>query len=133
MIKQQVSITKLQQRNIEVANQLLNDQGGLNLDKSVAVSHQKLNLPLLFVECQPDSKIKISQDDTKMHLKLSTDKKFSLTDENYLFECMGLTKTTSSELGRIFDKRIIDFLSRNELVETLPKAAPQIQQHQPPP
>ena len=43
LIKQQVSITKLKQRNIEVANQLLNDQHGtLNVDKSVAHSSQKL-------------------------------------------------------------------------------------------
>jgi len=61
LIKQQVSITKLKQRNIEVANQLLNDQDGcINVDKSVAHSNQKLQLPLLFVECQPDSRIKIS-------------------------------------------------------------------------
>ena len=38
LIKQQVSIHKLQRRNIEVANQLLNDTDGINLDKSVAVS-----------------------------------------------------------------------------------------------
>ena len=52
LIKQQVSITKLKQRNIEVANALLNDgQGHVNVDKSVALSSQKLQLPLLFVEC----------------------------------------------------------------------------------
>ena len=111
LIKQQVSITKLKERNIEVANSLLNDQeGGLNVDRSVAHSNQKLQLPLLFVECQPDSRIKISQDDTKMHLKLSTDRKFALSDENYLFECMGLTKTTSDELSLMFEPKIVDFL-----------------------
>ena len=72
------------------------------------------------MECQPRSKIKISQDDTKMHLKLASDRKFALTDENFLFECMGLTKTTKEELSRIFDSRIIDFLNRHELLETLP-------------
>ena len=56
-----------------------------------------------------------------MHLKLSTDRKFALSDENYLFDCMGLTKTTSDELGKMFDRKIIDFLKRSELVQALPK------------
>lgn len=78
---------------------MLNENDGrIDLDKSLAYSNQKLKLPLLFVECQPKSKIRISQDDTKMHLKLSTDRKFALSDENYLFECMGLTKTNKFEL-----------------------------------
>ena len=55
-----MSITKLKQRNIEVANHMLNDASGFNVDKSAAHSAQKLQLPLLFVECQPDSRIKIS-------------------------------------------------------------------------
>jgi len=71
---------------------------------------------LLFVECQPDSRIKISQDDTKMHLKLSTDRKFALSDENYLFECMGLTKTTTEELSQMFQPQIVSFLKQSELV-----------------
>ena len=119
-----MSITKLKERNIEVANSLLNDQeGGLNVDNAVAHSNQKLQLPLLFVECQPDSRIKISQDDTKMHLKLSTDRKFALSDENYLFEWMGLTKTTSEELSRMFEPQIIRYLKQSELVQALPKDA----------
>ena len=123
LIKQQVSITKLKTRNIEVANQLLNEHGGnLDLDKSAALSAQKLKLPLLFVECQPDSSIKISQDDSKMHVKLSTNRKFALFDENYIFECMGFTKTTSDELAMMFNPKIIEFLSRSELVQALPKS-----------
>ena len=119
-----MSITKLKERNIEVANSLLNDQeGGLNVDNAVAHSNAKLQLPLLFVECQPDSRIKISQDDTKMHLKLSTDRKFALSDENYLFEWMGLTKTTSEELSRMFEPQIIRYLKQSELVQALPKDA----------
>ena len=73
-------------------------------------------MPLLFVECQPSSKIKISQDDTKMHMKLSTNLEFALSDENLLFDCLGLTKTNSKELDRIFDKRFIDFLKSSELM-----------------
>jgi len=103
-----------------VSNALLNEANA-NVDKSVAHSSQKLQLPLLFVECQPDSRIKISQDDTKMHLKLSTDRKFALSDENYLFDCMGLTKTTSDELSRMFEPKIIEFLRQSELVQALPK------------
>jgi len=59
-----------------------------------------------------------------LHLKLSTDRKFALSDENYLFECMGLTKTTSEELSMLFDSRIISFLSRSELIQTLPVEQP---------
>lgn len=56
-----------------------------------------------------------------MHLKLSTDRKFALSDENYLFECMGLTKTTSEELSMMFDEKVIEFLNRSELVQALPQ------------
>ena len=118
LIKQQVSITKLKERNDDMENKQRSD----SKDKIRKVTEQnqqskKLKLPLLFVECQGGSKIKISQDDTKMHLKLTTDQKFALSDENYLFECMGLTKTNSKELSRIFDKQIIDFLKSSELVQ----------------
>lgn len=56
-----------------------------------------------------------------MHLKLSTDRKFALSDENYLFECMGLTKTTHEELSRMFEPKIVQFLKQSELVKALPK------------
>ena len=58
-----------------------------------------------------------------MHLKLSTDRKFALSDENYLFDCMGLTKTTAEELSRMFVPRVTDFLKQSELVQALPKEA----------
>ena len=58
-----------------------------------------------------------------MHLKLSTDRKFALSDENYLFDCMGLTKTTAEELSRMFVSRVTDFLKQSELVQALPKEA----------
>jgi len=35
---------------------------------------------------------------------------------------MGLTKTTSDELSMMFNPRIIEFLSRSELVQALPKS-----------
>ena len=113
LIKRHVSITKLKTRNIEMQNSLLNgdENGRMNLDKSLAYSNQKLSLPLLFVECQPNSKIKISQDDTKMHLKLTTDRKFALSDENYLFECMGLNRTNEVELRQMFPAKIIEYLN----------------------
>jgi len=38
-----------------------------------------------------------------MHLKLSTDRKFTISDENFLFDFMGFTSTTSEELSQIFD------------------------------
>ena len=59
-----------------------------------------------------------------MHMKLSTNLEFALSDENLLFDCLGLTKTNSKELDRIFDKRIIDFLKSSELMQiTLPSSS----------
>ena len=52
-----------------------------------------------------------------MHLKLATDRKFALSDENYLFECMGLTSTNSEELNRMFGPRVVQFLKQSELVQ----------------
>ena len=43
-----------------------------------------------------------------------------MSDENFLFDCMGLTKTTSEELRNMFEDRIIDFLQQNQLVKALP-------------
>ena len=46
-----------------------------------------------------------------MHLKLSTDRKFAISDENYLFEQMGLTRTNKAELAQMFSERVTDFLN----------------------
>ena len=61
----------------------------------------KINLPVLFVECQPNSEIKVSQSDCKKHIKLRTDRNFNMMDESYLLHCMGLTKATSAEMKGI--------------------------------
>ena len=53
-------------------------------------------------------------------MKLRTDLKFTVSDENFLFDCMGLTKTTSEELRHMFNERIIEFLQQNQLVKSLP-------------
>lgn len=67
-----------------------------------------------------------------MHLKLSTDRKFALSDENYLFDCMGLTKTTSDELNQMFEPKVIEFLRKSELVQALPlKQAPAAKTEEP--
>ena len=81
----------------------------------------KINLPVLFVECQPNSEIKVSQSDSKKHMKLRTDCKFKMLDENHLFHCMGLTKTSSDEMKGILSPQITNFLQRNELVKTAPR------------
>ena len=129
LIKQQVSVTKLKRRNFEMTksnqrsdrrNNSVERLSNPEEDDQSAPHKQKLPLPLLFVECQPGSRIKISQDDTKRHLKLRTDLKFTVSDENFLFDCMGLTKTTSEELRNMFNERIIDFLQQNQLVKNLP-------------
>ena len=81
----------------------------------------KINLPVLFVECQPNSEIKVSQSDCKKHMKLRTDRKFNMLDENYLLHRMGLTKTTSEEMKGILNPKITDFLQRSELVKANPR------------
>ena len=81
----------------------------------------KINLPVLFVECQPNSEIKVSQSDSKKHMKLRTDRKFNMLDENYLFHCMGLTKASSDEMKGILSPQITNFLQRNELVKAAPR------------
>ena len=63
----------------------------MTFDKEAEILFEKIRIPLLFVECSPSSNIKISQDDSKMHLRLKSDKNFSILDEYELFEEMGLT------------------------------------------
>ena len=58
-------------------------------------------------------------------MKLRTDQKFTMYDESYLFDCMGLTKTTSKELSSVLDPKITNFLQQNQLV----KADPNRQKH----
>ena len=74
------------------------------------VAQSKLNLPLLFVKCKPNSDIRISQDDSKKHLRLEANQKFALMDEHYLFNCMGLTTTNESELVHMLPRDIISYL-----------------------
>ena len=52
----------------------------------------------------------------KLHLRLQTDQKFNLMDENHLFQCMGLTRTNDAELNRIFPKEINNYLKNEMLV-----------------
>ena len=54
-----------------------------------------------------------------MNLKLTTDQKFALSDVNYLFECMGLTQTTKTELRQMFPSKIIDFLDSEQIVQVV--------------
>ena len=58
-------------------------------------------------------------------MKLRTDQKFTMYDESYLYDCMGLTKTTSKELSSVLDPKITSFLQKNQLV----KADPRHQKH----
>lgn len=132
LIKQQVALTKLKRRN-QAADKLRNESQAENLldqlDDELEFteeihyddSQMKINLPVLFVECQPNSEIKVSQSDSKKHMKLRTDRKFTMLDENYLFHCMGLTKTSSDEMKGILSPQITNFLQRNELVKTAPR------------
>ena len=53
-------------------------------------------------------------------MKLRTDQKFTLYDESYLFDCMGLTKTTSKELSNVLDPNVTKFLRQNQLVKADP-------------
>lgn len=83
----------------------------INVQRALAHSQaQRLHLPLLFVECKPNSNVHISQDDSKMHLKLVSDQKFILMDENNLLKCMGLTETNAKELKTLFSEEVNEFL-----------------------
>jgi hypothetical protein len=122
LIKQRVAIEKLKHRNIDFLNaQLMGDE--INLTEVMA--HRpcsRLQLPLLFLEIPANSRVNVSQDDSKMHLRLSSDQSFVLRDENALFQSMGLMKTSDDELGRIFSPEITDYLKQQILVE--PPSAP---------
>lgn len=73
-------------RNIDYLNKEVMGKDGINIQKALPHSSgNRLSLPLLFVDCKPNSKISISQDDEKMHLRMQTDQKFNLMDENHLF------------------------------------------------
>lgn len=52
--------------------------------EGVMAHNSKLQLPLLFLEIPTDANVKISQDESNTHLKLSCDKLFVLRDENAL-------------------------------------------------
>ena len=116
-----------QQRHYENQNNngLQNLEGSFTDYKDPNEDQQKLPLPLLFVECPAESRVKISKDNSKKHMKLRTDQKFTMYDESYLFDCMGLTKTTSKELSTVLDPKITSFLQKNQLV----KADPRHQKH----
>ena len=59
-----------------------------------------------------------------MHLKLTTDRKFALSDENYLFECMGLNRTNEGELRQMFPAKIIEYLNHEQILASLPRDIP---------
>ena len=59
-------------------------------------------------------------------MKLRTDQKFTMYDESYLFDCMGLTKTTSEELNSTFNPKITSFLQQNQLVKADPAHKKQV-------
>lgn len=91
-------------------------ENGLDINQLLAVAQSKLNLPLLFVKCKPNSEIKISQDDSKKHLKLEANQKFSLTDEHHLFQCMNLTSTNEYELASMLPREVFTYLKHHKLI-----------------
>ena len=61
LIKQRVAIEKLKMRNIDYLNKEVMGKDGINIQKALPHSSgNRLSLPLLFVECQPNSRISIS-------------------------------------------------------------------------
>ena len=73
---------------------------------------------MLFLECPPNSSIHISQDDSKQHLKVKSDLKFKLMDENHLFQAMGLSKVNDDELMRLFPEEITEYLMKQVLIKS---------------
>jgi len=58
----------------------------INVAEAMAHSAaSRLQLPLLFLEIPANSRVNVSQDDSKMHLRLESDHSFVLRDENALF------------------------------------------------
>ena len=98
--------------------------------KQSSQQSQKLRLPLIFVDFKPRSNIRISQDESKLHMKLQSNKQFAISDENLLFECMGLTKTNPKELSTILDKKFIDFLGSTELVNLRCPSSTKVDTHE---
>ena len=43
-------------------------------------------------------------------MKLESNQKFSLTDENHLFQCMALTSTNERELGSMLPREVMVYL-----------------------
>ena len=98
LVRQQVGIAKLKQRNI---------------NQQSKVEHRLL-LPLLLVECQHGSKTEISQNISNKRMKMQTNRNFKVSDENLLFKGMGLSKTTRDEMKQLFKPKLFKFLCHNE-------------------
>ena len=117
LMKQRIAIEKIKLRNITFINDaIMCDDMNLNM----AMEHNsanRLQLPLLLIEIPSDSRVNISQDVTKSILCLQSDKNFTLRDENALFQCMGLMKTSDDELKRIFQQDLLSYLKDQMLVE----------------
>ena len=112
-----MALEKLKQRNVEFYNSQVMGED-LNLTRAMAHNADKrLQLPLLFLEIPKSSRVKVTQDHSKMHLRLESNHQFTLRDENYLFHAMGLTKPTNEELTCIFDQEVNEFLKGQLLVE----------------
>ena len=85
LMKQRIAIEKLKLRNITFFNDAIMCE---DMNLKMAMQHNsanRLQLPLLLIEIPADSRVNISQDDTKQILCLMSDKNFTLRDENALF------------------------------------------------
>ena len=47
-------------------------------------------------------------------MKLQTDSKFKISDENLLFRSMGLSKTTQEEMKQLFKPKLYNYIVNNE-------------------
>jgi hypothetical protein len=122
---------KLLRRNAESVQKQIMSENGLDISRLVNVSQNKLSLPLLFVKCKPNSDIRISQDDSKKHLKLESNQKFSLTDEYHLFQCMDLTSTSERELATMLPPMVLDYLRSLRVVNAKPASQVHSLEHTP--
>ena len=72
LIKQRVAIEKLKHRNIDFYNATLM---GEEINIADMMAHRpcsRLQLPLLFLLIPAEAKTSVSQDDSKMHLRLTS-------------------------------------------------------------
>lgn len=138
VVKQQVAISKLVQRNYEAAypetpesttldspqraggpdgrEQAESGLGG-GAWKSNEIKN-RLHLPLVFIKSHLKSQIEFEFNEDRSFLSVRADQNCDILTENFLFEAMGLTETSERELRALFTPEINDYMKNQVLIRT---------------